>query len=129
MLFKAIADSDNDCSEILITKLKLTRKQFYSSVEKLIDVGLTKRISGRYSLTSFGKVIFSTLVKIETAIIYYWKLKAVDSITMSANTELPEQECQKIIDRIIDNHQIKDIFVTKNSNKSVPFTIAAQEIK
>jgi hypothetical protein len=74
-------------------------------------------------------VIFSTLVKIETAIIYYWKLKAVDSITMSANTELPEQECQKIIDRIIDNHQIKDIFVTKNSNKSVPFTIAAQEIK
>jgi hypothetical protein len=115
-LFKAIAASDNDCSEILITKLKITRKQFYSSVEKLTHAGLTKRISGKYSLTSLGKVTFSMLLKMETAIEYYWKLKAIDSIMMYANTELPEQERQKIIDMLIDDHQFKDVFATNNSN-------------
>jgi hypothetical protein len=29
-LFKAIAFSENDCSSILITKLRLSRKQYYS---------------------------------------------------------------------------------------------------
>jgi hypothetical protein len=116
-LFKAIAISDNDCSNVLITKLKLTRKQFYLSIEKLIAAGLTRRNSGRYSLTSLGKVIFSMLAKIETAIKYYWKLKAIDSIIMSAGPGLPEQECQKIIDTLIDNPQIRDIIVTSNSNR------------
>jgi predicted transcriptional regulator len=129
LLFKAIAASDNDCSEILITKLKLTRKQFYSRIEELMKADLVKRIRGRYILTSLGKIILSMILKMETAIEYYWKLKAIDSILMSANTAVPEQESQKILDMLIDDQQIKDLFVTNNnSNKlGLPLTIAAQK--
>jgi hypothetical protein len=42
-------------------------------------------------------------VKIETTIEYYWQLKAIDSVLMSAKIELPEQERQKIVDVLIDN--------------------------
>jgi hypothetical protein len=52
--------------------------------------------------------------KIETAINYYWKLKAIDSVIMMSTVygkELPVQECQKIMDNIIDNQEIKAILL------------------
>ena len=127
-LFKAIAASDNDCSEILITKLKITRKQFYSGVEKLIHAGLTKRISGKYSLTSLGKVTFSTLLKMETAIEYYWKLSAVDLILMfgsNGDAKLPQEEQIRLVDSIIDNREIKDIILGTSTSTTTTTTAAA----
>jgi hypothetical protein len=118
-IFKAIALSQKNDTDILITKLALTRKQYYSSIEKLMDADLVKRISGKYRLTSFGKVIFSAQLKveteIETAIKHYWELKAVDSITLKSGEakELPLEEHQRIIDNLIDNQEIKDILVSK----------------
>ena len=79
---------------------------------------MVKRISGKYLLTSFGKVIFSAQQKveteIETAIKHYWELKAVDSITLKSAEakELPLEERQRIIDNLIDNKEIKDILVS-----------------
>ena len=94
-----------------------------------MNAGLVKRIRGRYILTSLGKIIFSMILKMETAIEYYWKLKAIDSILLSANTAAPEQESHKILDMLIDDHQIKDLFIANNnSNKlGLPLTIAAQK--
>jgi predicted transcriptional regulator len=114
-IFKAVAISENHCSSILITKLRLTHRQYYSGMERLIDAGVVKRIGGKYRITSFGKLILSMLFKIENAIKYNWKLKAIDSIMtmMSADKkELPLEECQKIIDNLIDNQEIKDILVS-----------------
>src|SRR5919198_509856 len=116
MLFQAVALSDKDCSRILITKLKLTRKQYYSNIEKLMHVGLVKRISGKHSLTSLGKIVFSILGKIESAIRYYWKLKAIDSIIMSVNTKLPAEEYQRFVDNLIDNDEIKAVLLSSNNN-------------
>jgi hypothetical protein len=39
-LFKAVALSENNDTSILITKLALTRKQYYSSMEKLMNADL-----------------------------------------------------------------------------------------
>ena len=120
-LFKAIALSESDDnSATIITKLRLTRKQYYSRMEKLIHAGLIKRVSGKYSLSSLGKIIFDIYGKIESAINYYWNLKAVDSILISANAELPAEECQRIIDKLIDDKEIKDILVS--NNKQVLFS-------
>jgi hypothetical protein len=118
-IFRAVALSENDDNGILITKLRLSRKQYYTRMEILIHTGLVKRTNGKYRLTSFGKVIFSVQEKveaeIETTIKYYWKLKAVDSImTMSVadgKKELVLQERQRIIDALIDNQEIKDILL------------------
>lgn len=123
-MFKAVALSQNDCTDILISKLKLTRKQYYSNMERLMHAGLIKRKSGRYSLTSLGNLTFDTLLRIETAIQYYWKLKALDIIiTIPAvgapslsstdddgdkdKKELALHERNQIIDMLIDNDQIK----------------------
>ena len=112
-LFKAVALSENDYSNLLISKLKLSRRQYYSTMEGLMDADLVRRISGRYSLTSLGKIMFNSYLKMETAVKYYWKLKAIDSILTSAISELPTQECTRIIDNIIANDEIKTIL---NSN-------------
>ena len=42
-------------TEILISKTKLTRKQYYSRMSTLMKVGLINRINGKYILTAFGK--------------------------------------------------------------------------
>ena len=119
LIFKAIALSQKNDTQILITKLRLTRKQYYSTMQKLTRAYLVKRINGKYHLTSFGKVVFSAQEKveteIETAIKHYWELKAVDSIMMKSGEakELPLEERQRIIDNLIDNQEIKDILVSK----------------
>jgi len=75
-IFKSIALSENNDTGILITKLGLSRRQYYSGMEKLMNADLVERISGKYRLTSFGRVIFSTEIKVETeieeAIKHYW---------------------------------------------------------
>jgi predicted transcriptional regulator len=113
-ILKAVALSENDYSSILITKLKLTRKQYYANMKRLTEVNIVRRTNGKYSLTSFGKVIFSMLSKIETATKFHWKLKAIDSIMMASagDNELPIEERQRIIDSLIDNQEIKAILVS-----------------
>jgi len=107
-LFKTIAISKSD-TDILITKLNLTRKEYYSRMKMLMEVGMIRKRSGRYCLTSLGIVIYDSYIKIETALKYYWKLKAIDSIMSSASSQLPHEEQGRIIDALVDNYQIKDI--------------------
>jgi hypothetical protein len=133
ILFEAIALSENGRSDLLITKLGISRKQYYSSIEKLMHTGLVGRISGRYRLTSLGKVLFSCTLKINTAIKYYWKLKAIDSIinVISPNNgELPAEEYRAIIDNIIDNDEIKNILgltVRNNDSNNSSFATFARQ--
>jgi predicted transcriptional regulator len=120
-LFKAVALSENDCSHLLISKLRLSRRQYYSTMMALMEADLVRRISGRYSLTSLGKIMFNSYLKMETAIKYYWKLKAIDSILTSAINELPMQECTRIIDKIIDNNEIKALLNSDTGNQKEQF--------
>ena len=97
-------------SDILISKTRLTRKQYYSRMYRLMNVGLIKREEGEYTLTAFGRIIYHiSLAAMDNAVNNYWKLKAIESLRKSK--DLPAAECKKIIDRFIDNPEIKDIFV------------------
>ena len=58
----------------------LTKKQYYSRMHELTKFGLVKRILGVYQLTSFGKIVYSSKLKIDAAFKNYWLLKALDSI-------------------------------------------------
>jgi predicted transcriptional regulator len=95
-------------TEILVSKTKLTRKQYYSRMASLMNAGLVKRKKGKYTLSALGKVIYySSVATIENAVTNYWKLKAIDSLEMSK--DLPAEERKKIIDNFIDNQGIKAI--------------------
>jgi hypothetical protein len=109
IIFKTIALEKVE-GNIVRSKTKLTRKQYYSRMSALLKAGLLKRKSGRYNLTAFGKVVYDAQATIENAINNYWKLKAVDSI-VEISDELPKEEFNKIVDILIHNHQIKDSLI------------------
>ena len=110
-LFRAIAVSENYNTNLL-KNLKLTCKQYYAIRKKLIDTGLIEQKNGRYQLTPIGEIVFSAQAKVEIAIENYSKLEALDSIMMSATLDeshLPAKEYQILVDKLIDNDQIKYI--------------------
>jgi hypothetical protein len=95
-------------ADILITRLELTRKQYYSRMSDLINAGLIRRKSGKHFLTSFGKVVYEAQVLIGKAVQSSSKLQAIDSIETPG---FPEVERGKIIDTLIHDIEIKEILI------------------
>jgi len=118
-IIEAIAASDSK-SDILITRLNLTRKQYYSRISSLIDAGLAKRDKGRYFLTSFGKVIHNAQVsfeaRIEDTVKNYWALKAIDSLQTSYGRE---GEWESIISLLVRSEEIKSALADIGAPKVV----------
>jgi predicted transcriptional regulator len=112
VLLKNIKISDGK-NHIPIKDMQLTTKQYYSRISGLMDVGLIKRDQGRYILTAFGKVVYEAHMTIHRSLLYYWKLKAIDSIQ---TTDISEQDFSTLVDALIDNYQLKDIFMKSPSS-------------
>ena len=115
-LFKAIAQTNSN-SDTFRKKIKLTRKQYYSRMSRMTRVGLIKRKSGTYFLTSLGKVVYQAEAMIEGALNDYWKLKAIDSLELSE--KLSKQDYDKIISDLIENRELKRV-LTAQQQKVLP---------
>jgi hypothetical protein len=111
-LFNSIAVSNGD-RYIPLKEMNLTTKQYYARVSGMLNAGLIKRHKGKYFLTLLGKIVYDCQLTIGKALTYHWKLKAIESIEMSASVKsgIPEGELAKLLDTLIDNHQIKDILM------------------
>ena len=107
-LFETVAQENID-SRNLKTKIKLTRKQYYSRLSRMTRMGLVRRKNGKYVLTSFGKIVYECKLTLENALNNYWKLKAIDSLETS--NEVPKEEQQKLIETLLDNEEIRGILV------------------
>lgn len=121
VLFNTIALAPGD-SNILKTTLKVTRKQYYARMSGLVNAGLVTRKNGNYFVTSFGKIVYDAQLMIGKALESYWKLKALDSFTLSssASHQLPTEEYNKVIDVLIDGKdEIKDILHKSNSKNDI----------
>jgi DNA-binding HxlR family transcriptional regulator len=112
LIYKTIFLASGDSSEILRTQLKLTRKQYYSRISRLTKAGLVKRQKGRYFVTSFGKVIYEAQRLLESAVKNLWSLKAIDSLGVAIDDNVPKEERVKIINLMISNPQIKEILLS-----------------
>jgi hypothetical protein len=114
ILFNSIAISMGD-RNIHFRDMSLTPKQYYSRISGLMATGLIKRQRGKYSLTLMGKIVYDAHLNIGKALSYYWKLKAIESIDMSSpGARLAREELIQLINTLIDNHQIKDIFIKES---------------
>ena len=111
-LFGTVAQETID-SRNLKSKIKLTRKQYYSRLSRMTRTGLVRRRNGKYVLTTFGKIVYESKVTVENALNNYWKLKAIDSLETS--TELPKEERQKLIETLLDNQGLKAVIVREGS--------------
>src|SRR6266496_963062 len=98
-------------TDILISTLGLTRKQFYSKMERLMKQGLLVRRNGRYFITTLGKVMYELQSILGVALNNYWKLKAIDSLEAPAS--LPEHELNKLIESLLENTVLKNIVMEK----------------
>ena len=125
VLFNTIALASED-SSILISRLELTRKQYYSRMSELTKAGLIRRMNGRYFLTSFGRIVYDAQELIGNAIQYSLKLKAIDSID---TPEFPVEERNKLIDTLINNNEIKEILVSRHRNNNIPAEKEIAQIK
>jgi predicted transcriptional regulator len=105
-LFTTIAHESIN-SVILRNKIKITRKQYYSRLSKMMKAGLIKRSSGKLVLTAFGKIVNEVQTTVQNASKNQWKLRAIDSIELS--DELPKEERKKLLESLIDNRQIREI--------------------
>jgi predicted transcriptional regulator len=113
MLFNTIALDGS----IIISRLNLTRKQYYSRMSELTTAGLVRRIKGRYSVTSFGKVVYKAQELIGMAVQCSSKLQAIDTVE---SPKFPAAELNKIIDTLISNKELKEILVRRQRNNSIP---------
>ena len=111
-LFNTIAQSTGQHS-ILIKKMHLSTKQYYSRISGLTTTGLIKRNQGKYSLTPLGRVVHSVNTTIEKTLNYYWKMRAIELIPLSSSAEMSREDLINLIDSLIDNYEIREI-ITKS---------------
>jgi hypothetical protein len=106
-IFVRSADGfESGTSGILVNGL--SRKQFYSRLERLVDAGLISKDSGTYKQTGLGRLLYDTQIKpMENALAGFWTLQAVDELKKSR--AIPEQEQKKIIQTLLGNTELKGV--------------------
>lgn len=114
-LFTTIAHESIN-SVVLRNKVKITRKQYYSRLSKMMKAGLIKRNNGKLVVTAFGKIVYKVQETIENASSNQWKLRAIDSIELS--DELPGEERRQLLESLIDNKQLREILSTYPAKKA-----------
>ena len=105
-------------TQLLTSKVNLTRKQYYSRISNLISSGLVTRSNGIYKLTSLGRVAYSANALLDQAIHDHWKLKAIDALESKSSSGILDEEREKIVDMLIDNYELKGILRSKRSRYS-----------
>src|SRR5215210_5997210 len=88
-----------------ITKIGLTRKQFYTKLNELTTRGLIKKEKGKYYLTTFGKIVYDLTSdyknNLYSVIEDCWKFKTLDLLDIS--DEFTNDEKHKIMEHLF-NH-------------------------
>jgi predicted transcriptional regulator len=89
-------------------KGNISKKQFYSRLKRLRDLGVIEKRNSVYKTTTFGSLIYNGQVKaLEDIMANYWNLKAVDVLKSRQDFPLPEKE--KLIEEMIQNSSLKSI--------------------
>jgi len=117
MLLNMVALS-SDNTEGLVTKSRLSPRQYYSRMSALTDAGLVTRSNGRYYLTSFGRIVYEAQVLIGKAKQNFWKLRAIDSIESSSHG-MSSDERRKVIETLLAEEDLKEILLGHNKTNPV----------
>ena len=107
------SDGGQPTGEILISRMNMTRRQYYTRINQLRDAGLITKRGTRFVLTSLGRVVYETHRTIGVAIQNRWKLQAIDSLENSiVERRMPAEERYKVMNVLLgDCDKIKDILL------------------
>ena len=102
-LFNSIA-AEPAGAPMLMKKLRITRKQFYSRESKLKMAGLIRRYQNEYMLTSLGRIVLHTHNVIGQAASEEWRYRLIDDMKF-----IPKNKRKEIEDSIINNQEVRDM--------------------
>jgi predicted transcriptional regulator len=89
-------------------KSNISKKQFYSRLKRLRNMGIIEKRNSVYKTTTFGSLIYNGQINaLENIIANYWNLKAVD--VLKAKQDFPLREKEKLIEEMIQNTSLKSI--------------------
>ena len=100
-----VTNSDN-----IMQILDLTRKQYNSRCSRLSNIGLVGKQDGEMMLTSFGRLVYIAQLKIAHAFSHSSQLRMIDAI--KSHSGLPEDQQKIIIDKLLDDSQLKNLVAT-----------------
>jgi predicted transcriptional regulator len=107
-MFASSAEGFDGGKSALLTG-KLSKKQFYSRLQKLVDVGLIRKESGVYRQTILGKLVYTLQIKpMQKVLGGYWTLQAVEELKRSQ--VIPEQEREKMIQTLLGRANLREAF-------------------
>jgi len=93
-----------DSTPEFMQKTGMTRKQFYTRLQKLVKLGLVQKKHGAYTLTTLGTVVQNIQLKpLEELVDNYWKLQAIEMLK-SAN-KIPDEERNRLIESIAKSEE------------------------
>jgi DNA-binding HxlR family transcriptional regulator len=111
-------NNDKDGNTLSITKIGLTRKQFYTKLNELTTRGLIKKEKGKYYLTTFGKIVYDLTSEYKnnlySVIEDCWKFKTLDLLDIS--DEFTHDEKHKIMEHLF-NHINKNSVEQEKKNE------------
>ena len=111
-------DNYKDGNTLSLSKIGLTRKQFYTKLNELITRGIIKREKGKYYLTTFGKIVydltFEYMRKLDSVIEDCWKFKALDLLDIS--DEFSNDEKRKMMEHMF-NHINQNMMVQEKKKQ------------
>jgi predicted transcriptional regulator len=89
-------------------KGNISKKQFYSRLKRLRDMGVIEKRNSVYRTTTFGSLIYNGQIKpLEDIIANYWNLKAVD--ILKSREDFPLTEKEKLIEEMLQSTSLKNI--------------------
>lgn len=91
----------------LSIQLKLSRKEYYSRMSRLMKAGMVKRKNGKHFLTAFGKVVHDSQVTLRKAVENHGTLMAIDCLYLS--NDIAVEERNNVIERILEDRKIKEM--------------------
>ena len=123
-ILNQIIDNNNnnnnykDGNTLSLSKIGLTRKQFYTRLNELTTRGIIKREKGKYYLTTFGKIVydltFEYMRKLDSVIEDCWKFKALDLLDIS--DEFTNDEKRKMMEHMF-NHINQNMMVQEKKKQ------------
>ena len=105
-IFNAIAENVTT-SDNIIQLLDISAKQFYTRHADLLKTGLIRRKNNVLVPTSFGRLIYHSLLIIATACRHSSELMMVDAVKSTAG--IPDNEQKDLIDKLIRDPSIQKL--------------------
>jgi len=87
--------------EQLSKELRLTKKQLYFRIKKLVKTGLVKRQNARITTTILGNAVESAMRPVHDAMRIHIQLKAIDTFALSGGNS--RREINLLIDAMIED--------------------------